>query len=55
MILEDQQKNQLAEQKDKQARLKQNRPSSAEMRRQQAEIKLLENKLEKAQTQYNSL
>lgn len=45
----------MAEQKDKQARLKQNRPSSAEMRRQHAEIKLLENKLEKALTQFNSL
>ena len=55
MILEDQNKNNVIELTEKQKSLKTNTPSDAEMRKHEAEIKLLENKLEQNLTKFNDL
>ena len=55
MILEDQQKSHQGELKEKKDRLKANRPSSAQMSKFRADIKVLENQLDQALTKYNDL
>ena len=55
MVLEDQFRNACDELKDKKESLKKNRPTPARMKADQAEIKRLENQLDKALTSYNDL
>ena len=55
MILEDQYKQALEELNEKRSMIKQIRPSTAKMQKDQWQIKLLENNLEKALTKFNDL
>lgn len=54
MILDDQLKQAMEELNEKKENLKQVRPPTAKMNKDQREIKLLENKLEKASVKYNN-
>jgi hypothetical protein len=55
MVLDDQEKELRDQLAEKQQLLKTIRPTTAKMRKDQHEIKLLENKLETALTKYNDL
>ena len=55
LVLEDEHNNHIIEHTQKEASLNTIRPSSADRKKQHAEIKLLENKLEIALNKYNDL